>query len=204
VGSSQNLDSAALDTQRLVQRDWLEVFDGHFAGKCDDVMQLVDLAHGIVEDAGDDTAVGVAGRSGVTLAEAEAADEGLAFFVEGELEAHAAGIVHAADEAAILLDFDVAGVVAFGLAGHGNDSNVSAKFAVDCRSPVIAYFETLRSRHEHMARVVIITDAWIPKKLDPEKASVRSVGSDLHIRERKPNPITIVHERESADEDVTE
>ena len=82
-------------------------------------MELVDFAHGVVEDAGDDAAMAVAGRSGVALAEAEAADEGLAGFIEDELEAHAVGIVHAADEAVILLHFDVAGVVALGLWRHG-------------------------------------------------------------------------------------
>jgi hypothetical protein len=104
--------------QRLVQRDGLQVFDGHFLGEGDDVVQLVNLPHGIVEDAGDDAAVAVAGRSGVALAQAEFADEGLAFFVEDELEAHAVGIVLAADEAVVFLHFDVAGVVAVDLAGH--------------------------------------------------------------------------------------
>ena len=82
-------------------------------------MELVYLAHGVVEDAGDDAAVAVAGRSGVALAQAELADEGLAGFVEDELQAHAFGIVLAADEAVVLLHFDVAGVVALGLGGHG-------------------------------------------------------------------------------------
>jgi len=48
------------------------------------MMELVDLAHGVVEDGGDDAAVAVAGRSGVALAEAEVADESSAFFVEDE------------------------------------------------------------------------------------------------------------------------
>jgi hypothetical protein len=112
-------DFAAFDAQRFVQRDGLEVFDRHFAGESDDVMELVDLAHGVVEDAGDDAAVAVAGRSGVALAEAEAADEGLAGFVEDEFEAHAVGVVHAADEAVVLLQLHEAGVVAVGLGWHG-------------------------------------------------------------------------------------
>jgi len=81
-------------------------------------MEFVDLAHGVVEDAGDNAAVTVAGRSGVALAEAEVADEGLAFFVENEFEAHAVGIVHAADEAVVFLHLHVAGVVALRLGGH--------------------------------------------------------------------------------------
>ena len=73
----------ALDVQRFVQRDGLEVFDGHFSGQGDYVVELVYFAHGVVEDRGDDAAVAVAGRSGVALAEAEFADEGLAVLRRG-------------------------------------------------------------------------------------------------------------------------
>jgi hypothetical protein len=83
------------------------------------LVEFVDFAHGVVEDAGDDAAVAVAGRSSVAAAEAELADEGLAGFVEDELQAHAFFVVLAADEAVVLLHFHVAGVVALGLEGHG-------------------------------------------------------------------------------------
>lgn len=106
---------AAFDAERFVQRDGLEIFDRHFFGEGDDVVEFVYFAHRVVEDAGDDAAVGVAGRSGVALAEAEAADESLAGFIEEELEAHAVGIVLSADEAVVFLHFGVAGVVALGL-----------------------------------------------------------------------------------------
>jgi hypothetical protein len=104
-------------------------------------MQLIDLAHGVVEDAGDDAAVAVAGRSGVALAKAEFADEGSAFFVEDELEFHAVGVVRAADKAAILLRFVIAGFVAvgLGLTGHAGilrDSSIS--FEALARSPSAA------------------------------------------------------------------
>ena len=84
-------------------------------------MQLVHFAHGIVEDASDNSAVGVAGRSSVTLAEAEVADESLLLFVQDELQAHAVGIVLSADEAVVFLHLHVAGVVAlvFRLRWHG-------------------------------------------------------------------------------------
>ena len=121
VGASLLFYFAAFDPERLVQGNGLEIFDGHFAGEGDDVVELVDLAHGVVKDACDDAAVAVAWRSGVTLAEAEAADEGLALFVEDEFEAHAVGIVHAADEAVVLLHLHVAGVVAVELSAHGDD-----------------------------------------------------------------------------------
>jgi len=118
VGSALDFDFAAFDAERLVQRDGLEIFDGHLASECDNMMQLVYFAHSIVEDAGDDASVAVAWRSGVTLAEAEVADEGSAFFIENEFEAHAVGIVHAADEAVVLLHLHVASVVALGARGH--------------------------------------------------------------------------------------
>ena len=92
VLASVDTDFPALDLQRLVERDGLEIFDGHLFGEGDDVVKLVHLAHGVVEDGGDDAAVAVSGRSGVALAEAEFADEDLAFFVEGEFQGHAAGL----------------------------------------------------------------------------------------------------------------
>jgi hypothetical protein len=127
VGAAALFDFASFDAQRLVQRDGLEILDGHFAREGDDVMEFIYLAHGVVEDAGDDAAVAMAGRSGIALAEAEAADKGLAGFVEGELETHAAGIVHAADKAIVFLELHVAGFVALGLAGHGRDSTAGGR-----------------------------------------------------------------------------
>jgi hypothetical protein len=78
-------------------------------------MELIYLAHGVIEDAGDDASVAVAGRSGVALAQAEFADEGLAVFVEDEFESHAIGVILAADEAVVLLQFVIGGFVALGL-----------------------------------------------------------------------------------------
>jgi hypothetical protein len=121
VLASLHAELAAFDAKRLMQGDGLEVFNGHLSREGDDVVELVYFAHRVVEDAGDDAAVGVAGRSGVALAEAKLADEGLAGFVEDEFQTHAVGIVHAADEAIVLLHFCVTGVVTFGLglAWHG-------------------------------------------------------------------------------------
>src|SRR5579862_4655087 len=118
VGASALLDFAAFDAQRLLQRYGLEILDGHLPRERNYVVQLVYFAHGVVEDAGDDAAVAVAGGSGIALAEAELTNKGLAGFVEDEFEAHAFFIVLAADEAVVLLHFVVAGFVALGLAGH--------------------------------------------------------------------------------------
>ncbi len=111
---------ARLHAQWFVERDGLEVIDGHLAGNGDDVPQHVHLAHGFVEDGGDDAAVGVSGRAGVALAESEAADEAIALFVVGEAQAHAVGIVFAADETEILVRAQEAGAVARsgGFLGH--------------------------------------------------------------------------------------
>ena len=127
-----HFDFAAFDAQGFVERDGLEIFNRHFSCEGNDVMEFVYFAHGVVEDAGDDAAVAVAGRSGVALAEAKLADEGLAGFVEDELQAHAVGIVHAADEAIVFLHFCVTGVVAvdLGLAWHGDDFNLTGVGAV--------------------------------------------------------------------------
>jgi hypothetical protein len=53
----------------------------------------------------------VAGRPRETLAKAEAADEAVAFFVVGELQTHAIGIVLAASEAVVPLHADVTSVM---------------------------------------------------------------------------------------------
>jgi hypothetical protein len=128
VDAALNADFPALDVQRFVQGDGLKVFNGHLFGEGDYVAEFVYLAHGVIEDGGDDAAVAVAGRAGVALAEAELADEGLAGFVEGEFQPHAVGIVLAASEAVVFLQLDVAGVVALalGFAGHDEDFNLRA------------------------------------------------------------------------------
>jgi hypothetical protein len=56
--------------------------------------------------------VGVSRGPGVAFPETESADEAVAIFVVAEAEVHAVGIVLAARETEILLQADVAGVVA--------------------------------------------------------------------------------------------
>ena len=74
--------------------------------------QLVYLAHGFIEDGGDYSSMGVAWRSGVTLAQAEAADETVLLFVIREVQVHALRIVFATAEAIVLLQAEVWGIVA--------------------------------------------------------------------------------------------
>ncbi len=74
--------------------------------------KLVYLAHGFVEDGGDDASMNMAGRAGVALAQPKAADEAVALFVVRELETHAFRVVFAASETEVLLQADVASTVA--------------------------------------------------------------------------------------------
>ena len=105
VLAAVDLDLARFDTQRLMERHWLQILHGHFGRERDHLVQLVHLAHGFVEDGGDDAAVAVSGGAGVALAQAKAADETIALFIVGEAQAHAFGIVLAAGEAIIFLQF---------------------------------------------------------------------------------------------------
>ena len=89
------------DAERLIQRDRFYIFNGHSGCDGDDLAEFVELAHGVVEDGGDDAAVAVSGRAGVAAAEAEMADEALPFLLE--LQVHAVGIVGAAGEAEVFL-----------------------------------------------------------------------------------------------------
>jgi hypothetical protein len=119
VLAAMNRDFPAFYSQRRVQRHGLEIFDRHFFGKCDDFAELVHFAHGVIKDGRDNAAVAMAGRSGVALAEAKVADEGLAWFVEREPEVHAFGIVRSAREAEVFFQWSGRGFVAVNLAWHG-------------------------------------------------------------------------------------
>ncbi len=101
--ASVHRDFPPFHGQRLLQRDWLEVFDRHFLRERDDVAQFIHLPHSVIEDGRDNPSMTMAGRSGVALREPEPAEEGLAFLVEREFQAHAFGIIGTTDEAKVLL-----------------------------------------------------------------------------------------------------
>jgi hypothetical protein len=119
-------DLPAFNVQRFMKRHRLQIFDGHFFGESDDVMELVYLSHRIVQDGRDNASVTVAGWSGVALAQPKFANERLPFPVQRELQPHAVRIIHAAREAVIFLQLVVRRFVAVNLAGHDGDSNASA------------------------------------------------------------------------------
>src|ERR1700722_4988529 len=61
VGFRRAAKVAADENERLVEGDGAEVVDLHVAGHGEDVERAVELAHGLVEEGGDDAAVDVAG-----------------------------------------------------------------------------------------------------------------------------------------------
>jgi len=95
-------DLSRFNTQWLVERHGLDILHGHFGGHGENITKLIELAHGIIENSGDNSAVAVARRPGVALAEPEAAHEALAGIIKMEFQTHAVEIVLAAGEAEIL------------------------------------------------------------------------------------------------------
>jgi hypothetical protein len=100
------------DLQWTIERHRPEVFHGHARGGGRCVEEAVQLAHGLVENGGDHSAMTVPGRSCVATAQAKLAHELFPGFVQGELEMHTIGIVAPTTEAEVplaLLDCAVAG-----------------------------------------------------------------------------------------------
>jgi len=62
------------DGKRLAQRHGLEIFDFHGPGKRQHVAELVHLAHGLIQDGGDNAAVRVTGWTGVFAREFKVAN----------------------------------------------------------------------------------------------------------------------------------
>jgi hypothetical protein len=96
-------DLARFYSQRPVQRHGFKILDSHAGGCGDEVAKLVQLAHSVVKNGGDDSAVAVAGRSGVAVAEAKMRDEMIALPVQNEFQMHPMRIIFAAGEAQVLL-----------------------------------------------------------------------------------------------------
>jgi hypothetical protein len=115
VNASADEAVTTFGDERLTERNRAQIFDLHFASECDDVAELVGLAHGFVEDRRDNASVSVAGRSYVAFGQLETGHEAAMGFVELEVEMHAVGIIWAATEAMIARNLDVACVVSGGL-----------------------------------------------------------------------------------------
>ena len=91
----------AFGNQRLAQRNRLEIFNLHRLGKRHHRAQLVDFAHGFIENGGDDAAVSVSRRPLIAARQAKAAPGAALGFVEIKFEVHALRIGRAAGKAAV-------------------------------------------------------------------------------------------------------
>lgn len=89
-------------SQELAQRHRFHIPDLHRAGKGQDVAKLVYLAHGLVKDGGDNSAVRVPRRPRVPARQFEMANGFPRIFIQRELQTHAMGIVMPAAEAVVL------------------------------------------------------------------------------------------------------
>jgi hypothetical protein len=76
------------DTQRGLKRYRLQVIDADFRGHGSDPAELIQFAHGVVEDGGDDSTVTISRWTGVAPSQPEAADKSPAALIEPEPEPH--------------------------------------------------------------------------------------------------------------------
>ena len=136
VGFGGAVEMAGYEDQRLIERYWAEVIDLHVAGHGEDVEGAVELAHGLVEECGDDAAVDVAGWALVHAVDLNVCGCGDVFGVRcigGEGEVETLGIGGAAAEAVVGALIDGGGVhrgwgVAGGVGcGHGSGLDVSTE-----------------------------------------------------------------------------
>ena len=105
--------------QTLAQRHQLQKFHLHGLGNGDNRPQLVHLAHGLIEDGGNNASVRVSRRPLKAQRQPKAAPGSAARVIEPELHAHALGIVWTASETMVLGDARVFGIVP-GSAGFGH------------------------------------------------------------------------------------
>src|SRR5437868_10298990 len=98
---------ASLDYQTLSERDELQIFHLHRLGDGDHRAQLIDLAHGLIEDGRDDASMGMPRRPLEAQRQTKAAERASARLVEVEFQVHALRIVGPASKTVILVDADV-------------------------------------------------------------------------------------------------
>ena len=104
VGVPAPFDALLLgsDGKRLAQRNRLEVFNLHGTGESQHVAEFIHLAHGFIQDGGDDSTMRVSRRPGEAARKFEMADSLARIFVQRELEPHTLRIVMAAAETMVL------------------------------------------------------------------------------------------------------
>src|SRR5207302_5345156 len=105
--------------------------------------KLVYLAHGLIEDGGDDAAVGMTRRALIPARQLELAPGAPMRFIEEEFETHAIGIGRATGKATIHRHDELFGTVSVGarLFGHVESNDSKAIFQkptsamAECRTP---------------------------------------------------------------------
>ncbi len=113
VGLGGAVEMAGDEDQRLIERHGPEVIDLHVAGHGEDVERAIELAHGLVEERGDDASVDVAGRAFMHAIELDVCGGGDVVgvgCVGGEGEVQALGVGGAAAEAVVGALVDGGGV----------------------------------------------------------------------------------------------
>src|ERR1019366_9564815 len=91
----------SFDNERFEQRYRLQVGDFHLTRQGNQTVQLVYLAHGFVEDGGDDASVGMGWRPDKAPLQTKAAEEALALLVEHKLQPESGCVGGTATEAIV-------------------------------------------------------------------------------------------------------
>lgn len=97
-------DFSRFNPQILMQRHGFQIINFHARGGGDQIMHLVQFAHGIVENGGDNAPVAMSRGTGVLFTQAEATDEAGARVIEGESKVHAVRVIFTAGKAPVLPD----------------------------------------------------------------------------------------------------
>src|SRR5205823_6652367 len=96
-----NAALVAFSDESLAQWDWLQIFDFHRLGEGHHRAQFVHLAHGLIQNRGDDSAMGVSRRSLIAARQAKAAPGAALGFVKIKFKMHALRIGRPTGKAAI-------------------------------------------------------------------------------------------------------
>src|ERR1035441_3056812 len=97
-------DLPAFGDQRLGERHGPDVVDLHGCGDGNDVAQLADLAHGFVEDGGDDTAMRVRRWAFEAIRQREVTDKAKSRLFQVKIQLQAAVVVGAAPETHVAIN----------------------------------------------------------------------------------------------------
>src|ERR1017187_2124405 len=97
-------DLPAFGDERLGERHRPDVIHLHGCGDCNDIAQLADLAHGFVEDSGDDAAMRVRRWPFKAIGQREVTDKAKTRLVEVKLQLQTAVVVGAATETHVAIN----------------------------------------------------------------------------------------------------